>query len=89
MSDGLHLSLDHRGVLEALLGEHLPDVEVWAYGSRVNGRSHAGSDLKLMLRGPALEEIPPEQLAAFADAVRDSAIPFVVDAGLGAVARAV
>ena len=80
MSDGLHLSPDHRGVLEALLREHLPDVEVWAYGCRVNGRSHAGSDLDLALRGPRLEEIPAERLADFEDAVRDSAIPFLVSA---------
>ena len=80
MSDGLHLSPDHRGVLESLLREHLPDVEVWAYGSRVNGQSHAGSDLDLALRGLGLEEIPAEQLADFSDAVRESTIPFPVEA---------
>ena len=80
MSDGLHLAPDHRGVLKALLREHLSDVEVWAYGSRVNGWSHAGSDLDLALRGPGLEEIPAEQLADFSEAVRDSTIPFLVEA---------
>ena len=80
MSDGLQLSPDHRGVLEALLREYLPDVEVWAYGRRVNGRSHEGSDLDLTLRGLRLEKIPAERLAEFEDAVRDSAIPFRVAA---------
>ena len=28
-----------------LLREHLPDVEVWACGSRITGESHDGSDL--------------------------------------------
>ena len=79
-ADRLHLSATHRRVLEALLREHLPDVEVWACGSRVNGRSHTGSDLDLVLRGPGLEEIPAEQLADFADAVRESTIPFLVEA---------
>ena len=79
-ADRLHLSARHRRVLEALLREHLPDVEVWAYGSRVNGRSHTGSDLDLVLRGPGLEKIPSEQLADFADAVRESTIPFLVHA---------
>ena len=79
-ADRLHLSARHRRVLEALLREHLPDVEVWAYGSRVNGRSHTGSDLDLVLRGPGLEKIPSEQLADFADAVRESTIPFLVQA---------
>ena len=45
MSDRLHLLPKHRRALEALLRKPLPDVEVWAYGSRVNGRSHDGSDL--------------------------------------------
>ena len=39
MADRLHLLPKHRRALEALLRKHLPDVEVWAYGSRVNGRS--------------------------------------------------
>ena len=54
MADRLHLQPKHRRVLEALLRKHLPGVEVWAYGSRVSGRSHDGSDLDLVLRGPGL-----------------------------------
>ena len=80
MANDLHLSPRHRRVLEALLREHLPDVEVWAYRSRVNGRSHDGSDLDLVLRGPGLEEIPAEQVTDFAKAVRESTIPFFVEA---------
>lgn len=34
----------------ALLGQHVPQAEVWAYGSRVNGGAHEGSDLDLVLR---------------------------------------
>ncbi len=76
----LHLLPRHRLVLEALLRKHLPDVEVWAYGSRVNGRSHDGSDLDLALRGPSLNEISINSLAEFEDAVRESNIPFLVEA---------
>lgn len=54
MPDRVNLSARHRRVLEALLREHLPDVEVWAYGSRVSGLGHEGSDLDLVLRGPGL-----------------------------------
>ena len=67
-------------MLTALLQDHLPDVEVWAYGSRVNGRSHGGSDLDLVLRAPGLTEISPEQVTGFKDAVRESTIPFLVEA---------
>ena len=80
MADRLHLAPKHRRLLEALLREHLPDVEVWAYGSRVSGKSHDGSDLDLVLRGPGLEEIPLGQLGDFDEAVRESTIPFLVEA---------
>ncbi|MCY4585144.1 MAG: restriction endonuclease subunit S [Bryobacterales bacterium] len=80
MADRLHLRPKHRQVLEALLQEHLPGVEVWACGSRVSGRSHDGSDLDLVLRGPDLKEIPIGRLGDFEEAVRESTIPFLVEA---------
>lgn len=80
MAERLHLQPKHRQMLESLLREHLPEVEVWAYGSRVTGRSHDGSDLDLVLRGPGLEKIPVGQLADFEEAVRESNIPFLVEA---------
>ena len=80
MADRLHLPPKHRRALEALLRQHLPGVEVWAYGSCVNGRSHGGSDLDLVLRGPGLKEIPSGQLGDFEEAIRESNIPFLVEA---------
>ena len=80
MTEPLHLSPQHRTVIEALLREHFPGVEVWAYGSRVSGRSHDGSDLDLVLRAPGLKEIPVHQMRGFEEAVRDSSIPFLVEA---------
>ncbi len=75
----LHLSARHRASIEALLREHVPGVEVWAYGSRVSGLSHDGSDLDLVLRGPSLGRIEASLLADLADALRDSTIPFLVE----------
>ena len=80
MSDRLHLKPKHRRMLEEILCEHVPDVEVWAYGSRVSGQSHGGSDLDLVLRGPDLEEIPIGQLVALEEVLRLSTIPFLVEA---------
>ncbi|MXW91199.1 MAG: restriction endonuclease subunit S [Rhodospirillaceae bacterium] len=80
MADRLHLAPKHRRVLEELFREHLPDVEVWAYGSRVSGKSHDGSDLDLVLRGPGLKEIPLGQLGDFEEAMRESTVPFLVEA---------
>ena len=79
-ADQLHLSPRHRAQLEALLREHLPDVEVWAYGSRITGESHDGSDLDLVLRAPDLQEIPIGRLSDLWEALRESTIPFLIEA---------
>ena len=79
-ADRLHLSPRHRAQLEALLREHLPGVEVWAYGSRITGESHDGSDLDLVLRAPDLQKIPVGRLSDLREALRESTIPFLVEA---------
>ena len=51
----LHLNLrsEHLAELRQLLRRHVPGIQVWAYGSRVTGGAHGGSDLDLVLRQPA------------------------------------
>ena len=80
MATQLDLKPRHRKQLKALLCERLPGVEVWAYGSRVSGMSHDGSDLDIVLRGPELEPIPVGKLSELTDALRDSTLPFLVEA---------
>ena len=65
--------------IEALLREHVPGIEVWAYGSRVNGESHDASDLDLVLRGPDLKRIPSSRTLA---AQRDTLLPKLVSGEL-------
>ena len=48
----LDLLPHHRAQLLDLLRTHTPDAQVWAYGSRVTGQAHEGSDLDLVLRNP-------------------------------------
>jgi len=79
MSEQIHLLPRHREQIEALLQEYVPAVEVWAYGSRVNGQSHDASDLDLVLRGPGLERIPALQFADLKEAFTESNIPFIID----------
>ena len=67
-------------MLEEILREHVPGVEVWAYGSRVSGQSHDGSYLDLVLRAPDLEEIPIGKLVELEEALRLSTIPILVEA---------
>lgn len=80
MTDRLDLPARHRREVEALLAEHVPDAEVWAYGSRVKGRSHPASDLDLVLRSPTLEPIPVSQLADLEEALEQSNIPILIQA---------
>ena len=68
----------HRAALDRLFAEHPPEVEVWAYGSRVTGRAHEGSDLDLALRAPGGAGIEPARLGAFRRALEASTIPFLV-----------
>ena len=79
MTDRLGLPLHYRKELEALLRKHVPDAEVWAYGSRVNGRSHEASDLDLVLRGPDLEPLGYEYVELL-EALEQSNIPILVQA---------
>ena len=79
MTDRLALPRRYRDQLEALLTEHVPGVEVWAYGSRVNGRSHEGSDLDLVLRSPTLEPLGDGYFDLI-EAIEKSRIPILVQA---------
>lgn len=79
MTDRLHLPRRYREQLEALLRQHVPDVEVWAYGSRVSGDSHEGSDLDLVLRGPTLEPLGGDYLELI-EALEESHIPILIQA---------
>ena len=79
MTDRLDLPLRYREELKVLLRRHVPDAEVWAYGSRVNGRCHAGSDLDLVLRGPEFEPLGYEHVE-LVEALEQSNIPILVRA---------
>ena len=79
MADRLDLPRRYRRTVEALLREHVPDVEVWAYGSRVNGGSHEASDLDLVLRGPRLEPMD-SRFPDLLEAIEQSNIPILVQA---------
>ncbi|HTA30255.1 MAG TPA: nucleotidyltransferase domain-containing protein [Candidatus Cybelea sp.] len=70
---------DHLRLLLHVLGLHAPEAEVWAFGSRVNGDGHEGSDLDLVLRNPARLTEPQKQLGALRDALSESNIPILVD----------
>jgi predicted nucleotidyltransferase len=54
-------------------------ITVWAYGSRVNGDAHEGSDLDLVIRTPDLQKIPSDIFIRLKETLRESNIPIVVE----------
>ena len=76
----LDLNPRYVALLHELIARCLPPaVAVWAYGSRVNGNAHDGSDLDLVLRGPDLTALPDGLLSRFREALTDSNLPIFVD----------
>lgn len=53
-------------------------IEVWAYGSRVNGGAHDGSDLDLVVRSLDDALLPIEIYADIVEQIRQSNIPILV-----------
>jgi len=75
----LELPESYLRILRALLALHLPEAEVWAYGSRVNGSSHGGSDLDLVVRSANDHVTDPDALRRLRGALSDSNLPILVD----------
>ena len=79
MSDRLDLPERDRKEVARILNTTAPGIEVWVYGSRINGTSYKMSDLDLVLRGRDLEPIDVPILAAVRNAFSESNIPILVD----------
>jgi len=54
-------------------------AEVWAYGSRVTGNAHEGSDLDLVIRTHDLQRLPYSVLQGLRKRIRESNITILVD----------
>lgn len=75
----LLLTAEHLQILRTLLAEHVPGTEAWAYGSRVSGEAHEGSDLDIVLRNALdLSQDVPAWLE-LKEALQDSTLPMLVD----------
>ncbi len=65
--------------VQVLLLEHMPSVEVWAYGSRVTGGGHEASDLDLVLRNSADLRAENRAIHDLKEAFIESNLPIRVD----------
>jgi predicted nucleotidyltransferase len=62
--------------LNKIFQAYCPKAEIWAYGSRINGDSHSGSDLDLTVKSFNEEK---KYLSDLKDLLNDSDIPFLID----------
>jgi len=72
-----HLDLPKKylTLVQSIIKEHLPDAEVWAYGSRVTGQNHEASDLDLVV----LNANDYMKVERFREALRSSNLPILID----------
>ncbi|WP_298266416.1 nucleotidyltransferase domain-containing protein [Geobacter sp.] len=75
----LDLRPEWLSLVRRILAEYLPDAEVLAYGSRVNGTSHDGSDLDLVVRNPVEPGRSYPRLNELRRAFSESNLPILVD----------
>ncbi len=73
------LRIKDKERLISIFGTIPLDIEVWAYGSRVNGDAHEGSDLDLVIRTANLEKLPIEIYLDLKEKIQESNIPIVVE----------
>lgn len=74
----LQLGPPYLAMVKRILREHLPQAEVWAYGSRVSGDAYEASDLDLVARRPGELERPLETITDARIAFSDSDLPILV-----------
>lgn len=76
MTPALDITPEQQSLLMQLLQQFLPDVGVWAFGSRVRGCARSSSDLDLVVfAGPSQRS----QVFALQEALEESNLPFKVD----------
>ena len=75
----LELSPRYLKILLSILQEHVPGMNVLAYGSRVKGLSHPGSDLDLVVIHPGNPRLPQKNMGALRKALIESNLPIHVD----------
>jgi predicted nucleotidyltransferase len=75
----LNLPQKYLEQVQGLLRAHVPNAEVWAYGSRVSGGSHEASDLDLVLRNPGDLREENRSLDDLKEALVESNLPIRVD----------
>lgn len=69
---------DKQALIAIFETEQTP-FQIWAYGSRVNGKAHSGSDLDLVLRTQNLTPFPYTDYIKLCKKIENSNIPILVE----------
>ncbi len=72
----LFVKPEHLKILIDIFKSYCPRAEIWAYGSRIKGNAHDGSDLDLVVKNFNSEKA---KLSELKQLINDSNIPFLVD----------
>lgn len=74
--NNLCIKPEHLKMLKNIFNSYCPDADIWAYGSRVNGDAHSGSDLDLVVKDFHSETA---NLFELRELLSESNIPFIID----------
>ena len=77
MPPRIEIAPEDLATVREILHRHIPDREVWAFGSRVSGTCKRFADLDLAIIGDSL--LPLEVQAALAEEFDESGLSFKVD----------
>lgn len=69
----------HKKALIDIFSTSSLPIEVWAYGSRVNGSAHNGSDLDLVAFTEGKSKLPSDLFLNLKEKITESNIPILVD----------
>ncbi len=72
----LFIKPEHFKMLTDIFDSYCPDAEIWAYGSRVNGDAHDGSDLDLTVKSFNSDN---KDIPTLKRVLSESNIPFLID----------
>lgn len=74
------LKSEHKKILLSIAGQSIQTpINLWAFGSRVNGDACNGSDLDLVVKTKDETPLDLNEFMQFKEDLQESNIPFLVD----------
>ncbi len=75
----LILNTRYKKTLKDLFEQYIPHHQVWAFGSRIQGKSHEGSDLDLIVINLQNPDQITKNLLTLSAAIKESELPILID----------